>query len=286
MQRDRRRLLWSVLAAVLCGSDGCATAPYTHRSQLMMVPESHETSLGADAYKQVLSKAKLVQDPKIVEPVIAVGERIAKVANKPGYRWEFRVIDDDHQVNAFALPGGKVAVYTGLLPVAYDTAGLAAVLGHEVGHALARHAAERMSQALPLEVAGLGLSVYLGSYNPGAQQAIMQAFGLGAQVGVLLPFGRAQEAEADHIGLILMAEAGYDPHAALDLWKRFEQKGGSTPPEFLSTHPSYGTRQRNIESWIPEAMGYYQPDPNLVITLLPAIAPAAVGAGEAQSEPH
>jgi metalloendopeptidase OMA1, mitochondrial len=286
MNRERGDSLGCVLAAGLIALSGCTTTPYTHRSQLMIVSESHEMSLGADAYKEVLSKAKLVQDPKIVEPVIAVGERIANVANKRDYRWEFRVIDDDKQVNAFALPGGKVAVYTGIFPVAYDTAGLAAVLGHEVAHALARHAAERMSQALPLEVAGLGLSVYLGSYSPGTQQAIMQAFGLGAQVGVLLPFGRAQEAEADHIGLILMARAGYDPHAALDLWKRFEKKGGSAPPEFLSTHPSYGTRQHNIESWIPEAMQYYRPQPDAVVAELPPIAHTEAARGDAQNEPH
>jgi predicted Zn-dependent protease len=258
-----------IVAALTALSAACAIAPYTHRSQFIVVPESYEMSLGADAYKQTLSKAKVVHDPEIVALVTDVGRRIAKAANKPSYHWEFTVIDDDKQANAFALPGGKVAVYTGLFPVAHDTAGLAVVIGHEVGHALARHGAERMSQSLAVETVGTGLSIALGSQTPAAHDAIMQAFGLGSQVGILLPFGRSQEAEADHIGLILMAQAGYDPHAALDLWKRFESSGKSSPPEFLSTHPSYGTREQNIAAWMPEAMSYYRPDPDAKVVLLP-----------------
>ena len=247
----------------------CATVPYTNRSQLMLVPESQDLTLGAQAYSEVLKKAKVAHDPKLVDAVREVGERIAKAADKPDYKWEFSVISDDKMINAFALPGGKVAVYTGLFPVAHDSAGLAAVLGHEVGHALARHGAERMSQMIPLQAAELGLSVYLGSAAPGTQQAVMQAFGLGAQYGILLPFSRSQEAEADHIGLILMAKAGYDPHAALELWQRFEKTGEKTPPEFLSTHPSYGTRQRNLEAWLPEAQRYFKPDPDVKVVPLP-----------------
>ena len=134
------------------------------------------------------------------------------------------------------------------------------MLGHEVGHVLARHAAERMSQGVMLQIAATGLSVALGAQSPATRDAVMQAFGLGAQVGLLLPFSRSQETEADHIGLILMAKAGYDPHAALALWRRFEKSGKEQPPEFVSTHPSYGARVRNIESWLPEAMSYYHPD--------------------------
>ena len=254
----------------------CATVPYTNRSQLMLVPESQDLALGAQAYQEVLQKAKVTHDPALVDPVREVGERIAMAANKPSYQWQFSVIDDGKTANAFALPGGKVAVYTGLFPVAHDTAGLAVVIGHEVGHALARHGAERMSQMIPLQVAQVGLSVYLGSASPATQQAVMQAFGLGAQVGVLLPFSRSQEAEADHIGLILMAEAGYDPRAALELWQRFEQTsaGENSPPEFLSTHPAYGTRQRNIESWLPEAQRYFKADPSAKVVPLPAVSSA------------
>lgn len=264
--------------ALLAVVTGCATAPYTHRSQLILVSEDRENSLGAQAYLEVLSKAKLSHDSTIVDAVREVGERIATAANKPSYRWEFSVIDDPKTLNAFALPGGKIAVYTGLFPVARDSAGLAAVVGHEVGHALAHHAAERMSQNLAYEVVATGLSVALGAQSPATRDAVMQAFGLGAQVGVLLPFSRAQEAEADHIGLVLMAKAGYDPHAALDLWQRFEKfekTEKQTPPEFLSTHPGYGTRERSIESWLPEAMRFYHADPSLRIEPLPVIAGAS-----------
>ena len=228
--------------------------------------------MGVQAYHQVLSKTKVVQDPAITARVRAVGERIAKAANKPEYKWEFTVIDDPKQANAFALPGGKVAVYTGLFPIAHDDAGLATVLGHEVGHAIARHGAERVSQTMGAQVVGAALSVGLGSMNPGTANAIMQAYGLGAQVGVLLPWSRTQEAEADHIGLILMAKAGYDPHAALELWQRFEKTEKQQPPEFLSTHPGYGTREQNIASWLPEAERYYQADPSVHVAPLPTIS--------------
>jgi len=247
----------------------CATAPYTKRSQFIVVSEAEEVQLGADAYQEVLKQEKVSHDPQLVGVVRDVGTRIARVAEKPNYQWQFSVIDDRRQANAFALPGGKVAVYTGLLPIAQDTGGLATVMGHEVAHALAHHAAERMSQGVLFQVIGTGLSVALGSQTPAAREAIMQAFGLGAQVGVILPFGRTQEAEADRIGLILMAQAGYDPHAALGLWERFEAVGKGAPPEFLSTHPSYGTREKNIRSWMPEAMGYYRPDASATIVPLP-----------------
>jgi predicted Zn-dependent protease len=267
----RLRRLSMAFVLVLAVAGGCVSAPYTHRSQFMLISESQENSLGVQAYHEVLKKEKIVHDPQLVDPVRAVGERIARAANKPDYKWEFNVIDEPKTANAFALPGGKIAVYTGLFPLAHDSAGLAAVLGHEVGHALAHHAAERMSQGLALEVVATGMSVALGSQSPGMQNAILQAFGLGAQVGVLLPFSRTQEAEADHIGLILMAQAGYDPHAALELWQRFEKSEKGSPPELLSTHPSYGTRERNIQSWMPEAMRYYHPDASLRPEPLPAI---------------
>jgi predicted Zn-dependent protease len=249
----------------------CTTVPYTQRSQLILLSEAEEISLGGDAYRQVLQKAKIVSDPQVTALVREVGDRIATAAEKPGYRWEFTVIDDPEQVNAFALPGGKVAVYTGLFPVARDTAGLAAVIGHEVAHALARHAGERMSQGVLVQLAAAGLSVGLGDMSPASRDAIMQAFGLGAQVGVILPFSRSQESEADHIGVILMAKAGYDPEAALALWRRFEQANEARPPEFLSTHPNYGTRQENIRSWLGEARQYYRPEKAVPVVRLPGV---------------
>lgn len=266
-----RRVIGVGALAVIAGA--CVTAPYTQRSQLILISESQEVGLGADAYRQVLAKAKIDNDPKINAVVRAVGERIAAAAKRPDYRWEFTVIDAPKTVNAFALPGGKVAVYTGLLPVAQDTGGLAAVIGHEVAHAIARHGAERMSQAMGAQVVGTALSVGLSGTNPATAQAIMQLYGLGAQVGVLLPWSRTQESEADHIGLILMAKAGYDPEAALRLWQRMEKAGSesnaTSPPEFLSTHPSYGTRQTDIRKWLPEARRVFQPDPNATLEPLP-----------------
>jgi len=272
-QMRQRHVCAGAVAAVVLLAAGCATAPYTHRSQLMVVSASQETALGADAYLQVLSKAKVDHDPKINALVREVGERIARVADRPDYKWEFTVIDAPDTVNAFALPGGKVAVYTGLLPVAQDTAGLAAVIGHEVGHAIARHGAERMSQAMGAEAVGVALSVGLGAASPQNASAVMQLYGLGAQVGVLLPWSRTQESEADHIGLILMAKAGYDPTAALALWQRMEKLEGkkAQPAEFLSTHPGYGTRQHDIQMWLPEAEQYFQRDPNVAVVALPLL---------------
>jgi predicted Zn-dependent protease len=267
-----KRFLRLVIALGALGQfAACASAPYTNRWQVMMVSQSQETALGADAYHQVLSKAKVDHDPQINAIVRDVGERIARVADRPDYKWEFTVIDAPDTVNAFALPGGKVAVYTGLLPVAQDSAGLAAVLGHEIAHAIARHGAERMSQAMGAEAVGTVLAVGLGGSNPQTANAVMQLYGLGAQVGVLLPWSRTQESEADHIGLILMAKAGYDPQAALALWQRMEkiEGKGSQPPEFLSTHPGYGSRQHDIQSWLPEAQRYYQADPNAKVVPLP-----------------
>jgi predicted Zn-dependent protease len=259
-------------ALVLC-LGACASAPYTHRSQLILVSESQESKLGADAYRQVLAKERICTDPQINAVVREVGERIARAADRPDYRWQFTVIDAPNTVNAFALPGGKVAVYTGLLPVAQDSAGLAAVLGHEVAHAIAHHGAERMSQAMGAQVLGTVLAVGLGGTNPSTANAILQLYGLGAQVGVLLPWSRTQESEADHIGLILMAKAGYDPEAALALWQRMEKlEGGgrnAPPPEFLSTHPGYGTRQHDIQRWLPEAQRNFRPDPAVRVVSLP-----------------
>ncbi len=248
----------------------CATAPYTNRSQLIMVSADQEMALGADAYREVLRNEPVTRDPVLTAPVLEVGERLARVAGRPDYKWEFTVIDKK-VANAFALPGGKVAVYTGLFPIAKDTAGLAAVLGHEIGHAIARHGAERMSQGVLMDVLATGATVALGSYSPGTQQLAMAALGLGAQVGYILPFSRAQESEADHIGIILMAKAGYDPSAAIGLWQRFAALDGERPPEFLSTHPNPGTRQQDIQRWLPEAAKYFNAATAVPVRPLPAV---------------
>jgi len=264
----RRMAILAVLAVI-----GCTAAPYTKRSQLILVSPDQESKLGAQAFREVLGKSHVDPRPAVKRPVEEVGRRLARAANRPDYKWEFAVIDDPKQVNAFALPGGKVAVYTGLFPVAQDTNGLAVVLGHEIAHVLARHGAERMSQAAVAQ-AGQGVLGALLGAGPGAG-AILAAYGLGAQVGVLLPYSRTQESEADHIGLLLMAQAGYDPRAALAFWQRMERTGGSGPPQFLSTHPSHGTREQQIQSWLAEATRYYDASVHAANEPLPAMATAA-----------
>jgi predicted Zn-dependent protease len=257
----------SILAVVLLILLGCATAPYTGRSQFLLVSEGQETGLGEDAYRHILRDSVLADNAEAERIVRKVGERIARAANKPEYKWEFRVINDPEMTNAFAVPGGKVAVYTGIFPVARDETGLAVVLGHEIAHAVLRHPGERMSQEMLVQLGGLGLAGALGGIPQLAGQ-VLQAYGLGANVGVILPFGRSQESEADRVGLMLMAKAGYDPRAALDLWERMERKEhGGGPPEFLSTHPGYETRTQQLRAWIPEAMRYYRPVETRVETL-------------------
>ncbi|MBI3357052.1 MAG: M48 family metallopeptidase, partial [Nitrospirae bacterium] len=190
------------------------------------------------------------------------------------FQWEVTVIKDDKTMNAFALPGGKIAVYTGIFPVAKTEAGLAAVMGHEVVHALARHGAERMSQGqltnAALQVAGVAVGASGG--NPLLGQAAMAALGAGAQVGVLLPFSRAHESEADYIGILLAADAGYDPQESVHLWERMERlSGGGGPAEFLSTHPGHETRIQQLKKWMPEAMDIYQKKNAVPASALPTV---------------
>lgn len=250
----------------------------------MLVSEGQEMSLGDEAYRHELRTSVLLNNPEALRIVRKVGEKIAGVANKPDYRWEFRVIDDPEMANAFCVPGGKVGVYTGIFPIARDEAGLAVIIGHEVAHALARHAAERMSQSMLVQLGGVGLSAALGS-NPQMANQVLQAYGLGAGLGVILPFSRSQESEADRIGLTLMAKAGYDPRVALEVWERMEKhasaKERGKPPEFLSTHPGYETRTQRIREFIPEALAYYRGE-NKSLELLPS--PQALDSPTARAE--
>ena len=280
MPRLGLRLISALLLPLFLCLPACTTVPYTHRSQLMLMSESDDLQLGAAAYKEVLKKEPITHDPQYTAPVQRVGQRIAAVADKPDYKWEFTVINDPKTANAFCLPGGKVAVYTGIFPIARDDAGLAAVIGHEVAHALARHGAERMSRDTLMQVGAVGVAVAVGASGAGAgtQQAIMQAYGLGSQVGVALPFSRSQESEADHIGLILMAKAGYNPEAAIGLWQRMAvAERGQAPPEWLSTHPSPSTREGDLRSWLAEAEPYFKP-PGQPDAMLPSV-PGAPGSG-------
>src|SRR5215470_9976430 len=253
MRNHRRSLALLVLVAGAFVS--CDTVPITGRSQLNMISEPDEVKMGAQAYQEVTGQAKISGEPVANAQVKRVAQRIIAVSDKPNLPWEVKVIEEQ-QANAFALPGGKIAVYTGILPITKDDAGLAAVIGHEVGHVLAHHSAERVSQQMVAQGLGGALAQGLGT-NP---QLGQQVVGLAVQ-GLQLPWGRQQESEADHIGLILMAKAGYDPHAAHDLWVRMAAaaQGTSRPPEFLSTHPSEETRIKQIDGWMPEAMKYYKP---------------------------
>jgi predicted Zn-dependent protease len=247
-----------LIVVALLAVAACQTVPVTGRRQLLLLPEGAELQMGLTSYAEVLKKSKLSADPALNDQVTRVGRRIADATGRTDYKWEFKVIEDK-QANAFCLPGGKVAVYTGILPITRDEAGLAAVLAHEIGHVLARHGGERLSQQMGVQSATQVLAG-LASSNPATVQLVSAALGAGAQVGVLLPWSRQQESEADHLGLILMAKAGYDPHAALELWKRMaEAAKGQRPSQWLSTHPSEETRIEQIQAWLPEALTYYRP---------------------------
>ncbi len=248
----------------------CAQVPITGRQSLHLVPESELLSLSLQQYGDVLNKSQLSKDSRKVAEVRKVGNRIAKAAEAflvetgnqaalKNYQWEFNLIEDKDNANAWVMPGGKAAVYTGILPYTLTETGLAVVLGHEVGHALAEHGNERMSQELLANMGGMALSTALTSQPQITQQLAMAAFGAGTSIGVLLPYSRLQESEADHIGLILMARAGYDPRVAISFWQRLNAAPGSRPPELLSTHPAPETRIANIKALLPQAMGYYQP---------------------------
>jgi len=277
-----RRVLLIVAGIGMTVVSGCETNPYTGRSQLVMTSVLEEMQLGAQAYSQVKNDPKLrqSQDPREIEPVKRIAARIIEAAKRSKYaemaqqfEWEVMVLKDDKMANAFALPGGKMAVYTGIFPMAKTEAGLAAVMGHEVVHALARHGAERMSQG-QLTKAGLQIvGAAAGATGGGGMlgHATMAALGVGAQVGVLLPFSRKHESEADYVGILLAADAGYDPREAVVLWERMGQMSGGAPSEFLSTHPSHETRITQLKKWMPEAMAVYQTRPPAPAALLPSV---------------
>ncbi|RMH02713.1 MAG: M48 family peptidase [Planctomycetota bacterium] len=262
VRRPSPRALFLVAALAAA----CATVPGTGRRQLKLIPLDQEMALGREAYAEALSEAPLVTSGPDYEMVQRVGERVARAARilypDPARRfdWEINLIDDPEVVNAWALPGGKAAVYTGLLPVTQDEASLAVVVGHEVAHAIAHHGAERMSQEIGLN-SGLtvaGLILQAKKDDPKEAQMIMAALGAGTTVGILLPYSRLHESEADELGLYLAARAGYDPHAAIGLWQRMAATGGARPPQFLSTHPSEETRIKRLRRAMPKAMRYYR----------------------------
>lgn len=250
---------WPFWALVFfCLLSACSKAPYTGRSQLMLIASDQEKALGLNAYKSILQKENISRDQDFKQKLNEVGRRIANVAQRPDFDWEFIPIENDQTANAFCLPGGKVFVYSGILKYTQDETGLATVVGHEIAHAIARHGAERMSMALMAQLGETAIQNAVISQSAGAMRVFNFAYGLVTDVGVMLPYSRTQEYEADRIGLILMAKAGYDPRGALSFWKRLSRgKSASSPPSFLSTHPTDADRIAKIEALLPEALKYY-----------------------------
>jgi predicted Zn-dependent protease len=243
--------------ALLSIALACTTAPITGRKELSLVGDGTMNQLGEQTYAQELAKVKRSNDQAANEMVQRVAKRIADAAEAnfhPGYQWQATLIDDPKTVNAWCLPGGKIAVYSGILPLTQDEAGLAVVLGHETSHALAHHSAERLSRTQLMQLGQTGILAAVGAGKPEAVKTVGAALGLGAQLGVELPFSRQQESEADRIGLVLMAKAGYDPARAVDFWKRMTAYSqGKEPPAFLSDHPSSADRVAAIQREMPEA---------------------------------
>ena len=260
-----------MLVCLLFVLAGCSEVPITGRRQLSLVPSSMVTSMSVQQYSQFLSENQVSTDTQNVAMVKRVGQRIVAAVDTfckeycdedpfAGYEWEINLIEDK-QVNAWAMPGGKVVIYTGILPVAENEAGLATVMGHEIAHVFAAHGQERMSQGLLVQMGGIALSVALEEKPEATKNLFMTSYGLGSQVGLLLPFSRLHESEADRLGLIFMAMAGYDPHEAVGFWERMAAAKGDAaqPPELLSTHPADQTRIEKLKELIPEAMEYYKP---------------------------
>lgn len=246
----------------------CSTVPLTGRTQLDFIPAEMMFSMSYQQYGEVIKSSKISTDPAKTQMVKRVGQKVQNAVERymaannlsgqlKNYQWEFNLVESD-EVNAWCMPGGKVVVYTGIFSVTQDEAGLAVVMGHEIAHAIAKHGNERMSQGLLSNLGGLTLAKALENKPEQTKQLWMSAFNAGAQYGVLLPYNRLQESEADHLGLIFMAMAGYDPNVAVTVWERMAKlKEGRANPEFLSSHPSDQNRIKSIKSQIPEAMKHY-----------------------------
>jgi len=242
----------------------CATNPFTGKQTLALVPNSQILPMAFQQYNQFLGQNKVIKGTSDAQMITRVGQRITKASERwlnangyagylKDYKWEYNLVDDK-TVNAWCMPGGKIVFYTGILPIAKSETGIAAVMGHEVAHALANHGQQRMSASQIQQVAGVATAVAVSGQDQQTQQIIGTAFGLGSQLGVMLPFSRSHETEADRIGLQLMAIAGYNPDEAANLWRRMKaNSGGQAPPEFMSTHPHNDRRIANLTAWAPSA---------------------------------
>lgn len=240
---------------------GCTTVPETGRSQLVLISASEENQLGLSEFEKLKKTTPISKDTDKISQLEQVGKRIATVAPLPNARWEFVLFDQPDALNAFCLPGGKIGVYSGILTVTQDEAGLATVIAHEAAHAVARHGSERLSQGLLVQMGGAVLATALQSKPEATQKLIQGAYGIGSTVGIILPHSRDQELEADRIGLLYMARAGFDPQAAVAFWKRFSdynQRHGNNPIAFLSTHPLDERRIAKLQVIMPQAEAEYR----------------------------
>ncbi len=264
----RKMFIWMWIVSALWVFTGCATVPVTGRRQLNLIPDSEILATSFQQYDEFLDNHRVIRNTSQARMVQRVGTNIRYAVERyfqqrnmggelQGYDWEFNLVASE-DVNAWCMPGGKVVVYSGIMPIAQDESGLAVIMGHEIAHAVAEHGNERMSQALLAQLGGVALSEALDEKPAKTRKLWMGAYGLGAQVGVLMPFSRTHELEADKLGLIFMAMSGYDPHAAVSFWQRMAQQDGAKPPEFLSTHPADETRIERIRDAIPDAMPYYR----------------------------
>ena len=256
-----------VLSVIVLTVVACSTVAITGRKQFNIVSNSELIPMSFTQYEEVLRDGKLSTDTKRVNQVQRVGKRIQKAVEEymaqhnlsdelKGFEWEFKLIEDEN-INAWCMPGGKVAFYTGIMPICNNDAGVAVVMGHEIAHAIANHGAERMSQGMATQMGMSALSIALQEKPEATQTLLMQSVGMGTQLG-MLKFSRLHESEADKMGLIFMAMAGYDPHEAPEFWTRMAAAGGQAPPEFLSTHPHPKTRIKDLNAAIPEAMKFYK----------------------------
>jgi predicted Zn-dependent protease len=263
MTRLRRFLPKPLLALALALLAGCAMVPETGRRQLLLISATEEMQLGLVAFERMKQEVPINRDPALNAVVQRVGQRVAAVADLPNAKWEF-VVFDSPEANAFCLPGGKVGVYTGILPLTKDEAGLATVIGHEVAHAARRHGNERMSEALVIQMGSRAVTAYVAASEPQRQALATTAYGLGTQLFRTLPHSRRQETEADQVGLIFIARAGFDPAAAVGFWERFadyNRQAGHATPWFLRTHPLDEKRIADLRAWLPRAKAEYRPAP-------------------------
>lgn len=257
-------ILLSLTATLALYLAGCYTVPETGRSSLNVMPNSVLQQQASAAFQKMQEDAKISKDKEKIQRVERIGRRVLRAAGPSGdlpppEDWKFVVFDNDEMVNAFAMPGGKVGVYTGLMKLADNDDQLAVVIAHEVAHVSARHGNERVSQAVTVSGIGAGLNVALKDQDRETRQLVMAAYGLGAQFGALLPYSRLHESEADEIGLTYMARAGYDPRAAPRFWQKMKSESeGKSPPEFLSTHPSHDTRIDKMQELMPRALKIYR----------------------------